>query len=149
MNFLNTVTSELQAQAALKSIANAEAEKVWQEDYAKFCDKRTAFINDCIEAGLDIDYPIQAQSYPDPMPDYITITTTVTAFGFTLRVSVVAGQVKKATGPVNSGERYAYAVGCWIDMSGASKHTCIADPDAQSLHDALVQASKASLVEVL
>jgi hypothetical protein len=149
MNFLNTVTTELQAQAALKSIANAAAEKVWQADYAKFCDKKKAFIADCVEAGLDIFYGERALRCPNPIPDCITIETTATAFGFSLRIDVVAGQSEKPSGPCDWVEHYAYAVGCYIDLPGASKHTCTADPDAQSLHDALVQVSKAALDEVL
>jgi hypothetical protein len=142
MNFLNTVTSKLQAQAALKSIANAAAEQVWQEDFAKFCDKKKAFIADCVEAGLDIAYVEEALSYPGPMPGHISIMTVVNAFGYSLRINVAAGQSDDA-------DCYCYAVGCYIDMPGTSKHTCIADPDAQSLHDALVEVSKAALDEVL
>jgi hypothetical protein len=145
MNFLNTVTTEMQAQAALKSIANAASEKVWQEDYARFCDKKKAFIADCVEAGLDIAYAEETLSYLAPMPACITIMTTVTAFGFSLRVNVVAKQI------VLPGltQRYGYEAACNIDMPGASKHTSAADPDAQSLHDALVEVCKAALDEVL
>jgi hypothetical protein len=149
MNFLNTVTSELQAKATLKSIANAAAEKTWQEDYAKFCDKKKAFVANCVEAGLDIVYVEEALSYPARMPHCITITTTATAFGFTLRISVAAGQTQKPSGPCGWIDCYSYGVGCYIDMPGGSKHTCTADPDAQSLHDALVEVSKAALAEVL
>jgi hypothetical protein len=146
MNFLNTVTSELQAQAALKSIANAAAEKVWQEDYVKFCDKRAAFIIDCIGAGLDIDYPIEAQSYPTAIPESITVSTKVDAVGFTLRVTVVARNRATSNG---FGRRYCYGASCQVDRPGSDKHTVLADPDAQSLHDALVETCKAALAEVL
>jgi hypothetical protein len=149
MNFLNTVTSELQAQAELKSIANAAAEKVWQEDFAKFCDKKKALVADCVEAGLDIAYVEEALSYPDRMPHCISITTTVTAFRVPLRINVVAGQSEKPSGPFGRIEYYAYAVGCYTEMPGGVTHTCTADPDAKSLHDALVQVSKAALAEVL
>jgi hypothetical protein len=149
MNFLNTVTSEMQAQAALKSIANAAAEKVWQEDFAKFCDKKKAFIADCVEAGLDIAYVEEALGYPDPMPARISIMTTVIAFGLSLQIDVAAGQLEQPSGPCGWIEYYAYAVSCYIDMPGSNNHAVIADPDAQSLYDALVKVSKAALDEVL
>jgi hypothetical protein len=145
MNFLNTVTTEMQAQAALKSIANAAAEKVWQEDFAKFCDKKKAFIADCVEAGLELAYCAEALSYPDPIPDRISIMTTAKAFGFSLRINVVAKQVALPW----LTQRYGYEAVCYIDMPGTNKHTCTAEPDVQSLYDALVQASKAALDEVL
>ena len=36
-----------------------------------------------------------------------------------------------------------------VDVPRYNTHVCAADPDAQSLHDALVQASKSALDEVL
>lgn len=145
MNFLKTVTDDLEAQAALKRIADAAAEQVWQEDFAKFCDKKKAFIADCIEAGLDVGYAEEPLKFPDPMPDRISIMTPVKALGYLLHIGIVAKQLVLPA----FGRAYGYEITCTVDRPGCSKQICTADPDAKSLHDGLVQASKAALDEVL
>lgn len=141
MNFLKTVTDQMQAQVALQSIANAKAEQLWQEDFAKFCDKKKAFIADCIEAGLNVIYVEEDLSYPCPIPKSMSIMVKEEVLSKWLTIRVKAGWILP---PGECTRTYGYEVSCTM-IAEAYCHIATATPDAQSLHDALVSAAKSAL----
>jgi hypothetical protein len=152
MNFLTTVTEQLNARMKLKAIADSKAQEVWEEDYQAFCVRKNTFIDDCVEAGLDILYVEEAIKFPAPMPDAVSVVHSVNVFGYDIRVSVLAGNHLWPPSDLRTASqtKYSYSVSVTTSqIPGSNTYKCLTDPDAKSLHDGLVQVSKECLAALL
>lgn len=141
MNFIRTLETEMAELTKQREAETAVAKQVWDSDFAEFCERKQQFITHCNEAGLEIEYVEEALKFPDPMPERIAIMTPVVALGQRLSVEVRAGVFDMNT-TGNIERRWGYEVSCQNMTPCGNTSIVKADPDAQSLHDALVRTSK-------